>query len=360
MRLCYVSNAVLGSHNASAVHVVKMCNALAGVFDVVHVVSQVADDSDKLESVYGKFDFSLIRVPGGKITNLRKIAASIFCSYGADVVYSRWVSFMPLFFLLGRKIRVLELHSIPVSHAFRFGMLLERYFNGDTKFVFITAQLKTDFLALFPFVDPVRCCVFPDGADPAIGSIAQDKYIETLKICGYVGSFKPGKGVDVVLALASCMPDFSFVVVGGEPDEISKYKRDCPSNVEFVGYVPPLMLEAEFGKFSIALLPNQNEVLVEGKNIGEWTSPLKMFEYMSNGKTVIASDLPVLQEVLVDNLNSLLVPPGDLLAWELAIRKVAGDPDFGFRLAKVGLNDFIHQYSWATRAKKVVKFLEML
>ena len=43
-----------------------------------------------------------------------------------------------------------------------------------------------------------------------------------------------------------------------------------------------------------------------GINISGYTSPLKLFEYMSHKKAIIASDLPVLKEVL-NNKNSVLV-----------------------------------------------------
>ena len=42
-------------------------------------------------------------------------------------------------------------------------------------------------------------------------------------------------------------------------------------------------------------------------NISDFTSPLKLFEYMSHRKPIIASDLPVIREVL-NKKNSILLP----------------------------------------------------
>ena len=64
------------------------------------------------------------------------------------------------------------------------------------------------------------------------------------------------------------------------------------------------------------LLVQKNEI-----NISDFTSPLKVFEYMSYKKAIIASDLPVLREVL-SNKNSLIVKCDDINEWMAAIEKL--------------------------------------
>ena len=52
----------------------------------------------------------------------------------------------------------------------------------------------------------------------------------------------------------------------------------------------------------------QKKITVSGNvgNISNYTSPLKVFDYMINGKLIICSDLPVLREALKNNFNSPL------------------------------------------------------
>ena len=54
------------------------------------------------------------------------------------------------------------------------------------------------------------------------------------------------------------------------------------------------------------MLPNTASAISE-----RYTSPLKLFEYLSLGRPIVASDLPAIREVLTDNETALLVPPGD-------------------------------------------------
>jgi glycosyltransferase involved in cell wall biosynthesis len=80
-------------------------------------------------------------------------------------------------------------------------------------------------------------------------------------------------------------------------------------------------------KFDILLLLSKKKIETsDGGDIGQYTSPLKMFEYMASGRPIIASKLPVFEEVLKHNVNALLVSPDndkvhgealDLLSWKM-------------------------------------------
>jgi glycosyltransferase involved in cell wall biosynthesis len=77
-----------------------------------------------------------------------------------------------------------------------------------------------------------------------------------------------------------------------------------------------------------------------------WLSPLKLFEYMSSGIGVIASDVGQLTEVIQDGNNGLLVPPGDISALVTALQKLIGDPFLRARLARRAREDAVRKHSW--------------
>ena len=106
--------------------------------------------------------------------------------------------------------------------------------------------------------------------------------------------------------------DIDFHIIGGLEKDIEIWKDKIKSkNVFFYGYVPHKEVSKYINSLDICLLPNQKVVLAHGAesggiNISGYTSPLKLFEYMSHRKAIISSDLPVLREVL-SNKNSLIV-----------------------------------------------------
>ena len=76
--------------------------------------------------------------------------------------------------------------------------------------------------------------------------------------------------------------------------------------------------------YDILLAPLQKHVSIHSghSNIAEWTSPLKIFEYMATNKPIIASNLPVLKEILKHEYNCLLCSPDDITDWIKAINRL--------------------------------------
>lgn len=358
MKMCYVSNAMLGSRNASAVHVVKMCNALASVFSEVVVVSSVEERIDSLKDVYGELSFRYVALPPLFHIFFFRMIVSLIACLNSNVIYSRWTTFLIFYPFLVGKIRFIELHVVPSSLTFRVGMVLSKLFRAKISYVFITNKLRDDFFSEYTWLNPDQCVVLPDGADPVISCVQGGELKNKIGICGYVGSFSEGKGIETVLALGKLMPDISFIVAGGSDSEVRECKLKSSPNVQFLGFVQPSAIRKVFELFSVALLPNKSQVFIRGKNIGDWTSPMKMFEYMAAGKVIIASDLPVLREVLVDRENCLLVNPDKLEEWEHAIRSVVDDNQLAIDLASRGLNDLLTRYSWSARAETVRKIAD--
>ena len=70
---------------------------------------------------------------------------------------------------------------------------------------------------------------------------------------------------------------------------------NCASRVTFTGLMPPAEVAARLREADVLVLPNPASAISS-----EFTSPLKLFEYMASGRPIVASDLPSLREVLRD------------------------------------------------------------
>ena len=82
-------------------------------------------------------------------------------------------------------------------------------------------------------------------------------------------------------------------------------------------------------------------------------SPLKMFDYLSNRMVIIASDLRVYNHILINNFNSILIKPNNLMAWNRALIKI-NNQKFKKKLKKCISNSF--KVYLKNRAKKNYKF----
>lgn len=177
---------------------------------------------------------------------------------------------------------------------------------------------------------------------------------------GYLGHLYPGRGVDVIAALAASCEWADFHVVGGRDEDVLAWRDQCrgQANIMFHGFVPHAQTAGYLASFDAVLAPYQQRVTVEGKgDTSAFMSPLKLFEYMAARKAILCSDLPVLHDVMRDGGNCLLVPPEDLAAWGAALQRLRDEPGLRARLADEAYADFQRSYTWSARAERVLAAL---
>ena len=96
----------------------------------------------------------------------------------------------------------------------------------------------------------------------------------------------------------------------------------------------------------------------EISNIAKYTSPIKMFEYLSSGTPIVASNLPVLKEILINNKNSIIVKNNSLKQWIKSINLI--DKNFHLRkfISKRGY-ETAKLYTWKKRVKSILKSIKI-
>ena len=158
--------------------------------------------------------------------------------------------------------------------------------------------------------------------------------------------------------MAHALPDMDFHIVGGTPEDIAfwKDKTSNMTNLFLHGHVSPARTSAFMMNCDILLAPYQQKVEVAGGggNTVQWMSPLKIFEYMSSGKPMICSDLPVLHEVLDNGVTALLCPPDDLAAWQMALQKLYKDSILAQDIGRKAKEKFLACYTWKKRAAFII------
>jgi glycosyltransferase involved in cell wall biosynthesis len=88
--------------------------------------------------------------------------------------------------------------------------------------------------------------------------------------------------------------------------------------------------------------------------------PTKMFEYMSIGLPLIASDFPLYRNVVEQHACGLCVDPLKPSDLALAILRIAGDDALRLQMAKNGVNAAEAHYSWESQEKLVLEVYEKL
>jgi glycosyltransferase involved in cell wall biosynthesis len=88
--------------------------------------------------------------------------------------------------------------------------------------------------------------------------------------------------------------------------------------------------------------------------------PIKMFEYMSAGIPVIASDFDLWRQIVRDSGCGLCVDPMDPCAIAAAIDYLVGHPDEARKMGENGRQAVFSRYNWAQEEAKLIGFYDQL
>jgi glycosyltransferase involved in cell wall biosynthesis len=86
--------------------------------------------------------------------------------------------------------------------------------------------------------------------------------------------------------------------------------------------------------------------------------PNKMFEYMSAGVPVIASDFPLWREIVHGNNCGLCVNPMDAAAVASAIDYLVEHPDKALEMGENGRRAVLQRYNWVQEEKKLYQYYQ--
>ena len=173
----------------------------------------------------------------------------------------------------------------------------------------------------------------------------------------YVGHLYPWKGVDVLAkSIKFIQEDALVVIVGGLKGDRNRIKKHISQEdlkrFVFKDYVThdkvPFYLKA-----SDCLVLTGKEAAPIAK---QYTSPLKVFEYMASKKPIVAQSLPSFREIL-DTDNSVLVKPGDPRDLARGINQVLNESNVVDKITTNAFND-VQQHTWKKRAKKIIQFIK--
>lgn len=377
MKIVYISNSIIPSRTANSIQVMKMCQAFSKNGNQVWLIAPKRDREIEtgVINVYDFYSvkncFKIQKVPYIYPENSRlsyHLSATTFAlsvmkeiiKVKPDIVYGREILSCTVAALAGYR-AIFEAHgpiwlALRGSAAFKILHRCRRF----EKLIVISNALKNEYLNRYRF-DPDKIMVAHDGADPVDNFNSCTSWpgrAGALKL-GYIGHLYQGKGMEIVCELALQKDEVDFHVIGGMEKDIAFWKDRVKSdNIFFHGYVQQNRISRCINTLDICLLPNQKTILTYGyndkssRNISNYTSPLKLFEYMAHKKPIIASDLPSLREILNES-NSILVKHDDIKEWKAAVNRLKSNA-LQKKIGERAFKDFFSNYTWDIRAKNVL------
>lgn len=194
---------------------------------------------------------------------------------------------------------------------------------------------------------------------PMLGELeAEVEWSEKAREVCYVGGIGAIRGIrEIVDAMALTKSGARLNLGGGFPEkEVKAHVETSPGwdRVNELGFLSREQVRETLGRSVAGLvtfLPFPNHIDAQ---------PNKMFEYMSAGLPVIASDFPLWREIIEGNDCGICVDPLDPGAIAAAIDRLVDNPDRAREMGENGRRAIEERYNWGAEEKKLLALYEKL
>lgn len=305
-----------------------------------------------------------------------------FLSINADVVYIRLSSFTFASVVAARltgKKYVMEVNGVKrdeilVSHkkslirflSIFFVSLLERFsYSPASAIVAVTHGIRDSIIRTYN-IQSSKISVISNGANvdlfkPVPGARYTLGYNQNVTLIGFVGNLYAWQGVECLLrAIPELMKHDStihVVIVGTGAEEVAlkQTTRDLKveKHVTFTGVIEYKKIPLYINAFDVCVAP-----WIAERNSAIGLSPLKLYEYLSCGKPVVASRIVGIVDILKENDVGLCVPPDDYYSIAQAVISLLNNPHRMHEMGQRGRDLVVEKYSWKVTAEKVLHCLK--
>jgi len=352
MKLLYATNVEIPAKDAQSLQILAMSKAFATVLGKNFLL--VSPRTKEVPPGEQSFAWKRMRVLSHRriFRYLSIIIAALLqvVRYRPNVVYSRDIGVVFTLTLL----RIPSVYEIHKPFETRIGNRLFTFLSKRIHIVAISHALKKFVVDTYGVQDN-KVLVAHDGVDISTFYIEKSKQMcrkeylsvdEQKKVVLYSGSIQPGKGIDVVKKVALRIPDITFCILGTDNIE------DAPTNMRCIPRQPQENVPYYLAAADLLILPNTTQLRYYA-----YTSPLKLFEYMSSNVPILSSDVGAITEIL-NSENAFLFDPEDIEQTAQVIHYAIEHPAEARKKATQAKKD-VNAYTWSKRVEHILHFLDI-
>jgi len=227
------------------------------------------------------------------------------------------------------------------------------------------SRVTRDYIASLG-VDRKRVTVIPNGVNPSDFSASPLPPREgRVPVLLYVGTLADWQGLDVVVkALPHILARHAVqlrIVGRGR----SRQRKMLAKQIRKLGMEEHVTVQPAVPHHEIPALMAEADICVaplglNDRNVTQGACPIKVLEYMAAARPLLASNMPIVRELIREDVDALLFSPSD--PEDLARQALAllNDWDLSNRIAQSASRRALTKFTWRESQKKLLKVYEKL
>jgi len=343
--------------SASTKNMVKTCEYLEDYFSVD---CYSAMSSEGLKPFFDvKNDFNMINKGFNSWDNFNQLfvrflfSLSVISSLNSskyDIVYTRDIFFLIILSILPSKdFQVYYEAHEPYHITTGCPKFLEtKAINFAEKIFCISEGVKRDlsFITEKDKLSIVRNCTENrEKADEV------KKYTNQEFTIAYTGSFKPRKGVDILVeAFGNLDLNARLILIGGDSSNLDESRLQS-DKIEIKGFLSQKDLSKEMKAADLLVFTSRDNMYQR-----RYTCPMKLVEYLSTENIVLAADLPTVRWVAKDSINYF--EPEDIKSLSNKLEDIVVNKEEYLKKTFESKNNVLEGLTYQEKAKSIFNEFE--
>lgn len=231
--------------------------------------------------------------------------------------------------------------------------------------VICPSNVTREYLASLGF-SRERITVIPNGVSPSdfVASPLPPRQ-DRVPVLLYIGTLADWQGLDVVLRampriLEQCAVRLRIVGRGR-----SRQRKLLSKQIRKLGLEDSVVIQPAVPHHEVPDLIAQADICVaplglNDRNVTQGACPIKVLEYMASSRPLIASNMPIVRELVREDVDGLLFSPNDPEDLARQALSLLNDEELSRRLAESASGRALSQFTWHEAQKKLLKVYSRL
>lgn len=208
--------------------------------------------------------------------------------------------------------------------------------------------------------------VIPNGVSPSDFSAsplpAREGRIPTLL---YIGTLADWQGLDVMIKslpkILEQQPVQLRIVGRGR----SRQRKLLSKQIRKQGVEGSVIVQPAVPHHEIPVLIAESDICIaplalNDRNVTQGACPIKVLEYMAAGRPLLASNMPIVRELVREDVDALLFSPNDPDDLARQVLTLLNDIELSKRIAESASERALTKFTWHESQKKLVKVYQKL
>jgi glycosyltransferase involved in cell wall biosynthesis len=216
----------------------------------------------------------------------------------------------------------------------------------------VSSEVKNQLQSSYGIFCHKPVSIIPNGAPIIINQAENQK---KLRVIFFAGAFRIRKGIWELLHAFKEMDqkDLDLVIAGNGRG----YDRALLSEIKLLGIEGRVRMLGKISNKEIIDWLSRSEVFCLPSSMEGL--PLVLLEAMSVGAAIVATSITGVNEVIQDNVNGILVPPGDISKLRYALNRVVSQPELRAQLGQAARSTVEKKYQWDSIADIYLRLMEL-